>query len=94
MNNNHPTPDNPNLGPDQQARHLKRDGWYLTDDGRGNHLLDPYKPSPEWETDNRRRHGRLNKMRSEPWHATYHHKTSYQPVIVLALKEYHVNFTM
>lgn len=51
--------DNPNLGPDQQVRHLKRDGWHLTNDGRGNHLLDPYQPSSEWETDKKRRHGRL-----------------------------------
>lgn len=51
--------DNPTLGPDQQVRHLKRDGWHLTNDGRGHHLLDPYQPSPEWETDKKRRHGRL-----------------------------------
>ena len=52
--------DKPDLGPDQQVRHLKRDGWHLTSDGGGNHLLDPYKPSPEWETDKKRRDGRLN----------------------------------
>lgn len=51
--------DKPDLGPDQQVRHLKRDGWHLTGSG-GNHCLDPYQPSPEWETDKRRREGRLD----------------------------------
>lgn len=46
------------LSGDQQIRQLKRKGWHLT--GRGKHRLDPYKPSPEWETDKKRRHGRLN----------------------------------
>ena len=46
------------LSGDQQVRQLKRKGWHLT--GRGNHLLDPYKPSPEWVTDKKRREGRLN----------------------------------
>lgn len=49
--------DKPNLATDQQVSQLKWDGWHLT--GKGNHLLDPYKPSPEWETDKKRRQGRL-----------------------------------
>lgn len=50
--------DAPHLAADQQVRHLKRDGWHLT--GRGSHALDPYKVSPEFETDKRRRQGTLN----------------------------------
>lgn len=61
--------DNSDLGPDQQVRHLKRDGWHLT--GRGNHLLDPYKPSPEWETDKRRRDGILNAKTFDDIKAAY-----------------------
>ena len=52
--------DNPGSGGDQQVRHRKRQGWNIISDGKGNHRLDPYKPSPEWETDKKRRHGRLN----------------------------------
>ena len=53
--------DKSGLGQDQQVRHLKRDGWYLVEDARrGYHRLDPYQPSPEWETDKRRRDGRLD----------------------------------
>lgn len=53
--------DKPDLGQDQQVRHLKRDGWYLVEDTRrGYHRLDPYQPSPEWETDKKRRDGRLD----------------------------------
>ena len=50
--------DAPHLAADQQVRHLKREGWHLT--GRGSHTLDPYKVSPEFETDIRRRQGTIN----------------------------------
>ena len=51
--------DYPELGHDQQVRHLKRDGWNLSSEGRGNHKLDPYRPSPEWINEQVRRTGRL-----------------------------------
>ena len=35
--------DKPDLGGDQQVRHLKRAGWHLTSSSRGYHRLDPYK---------------------------------------------------
>lgn len=50
--------DSPQLGRDQQVRHLKRDGWKLTGSG-GNHQLDPYQPSLEWINESVRREGRL-----------------------------------
>ncbi len=65
--------DNPNLGPDQQVRHLKRDGWYLTGE-QGNHQLDPYKPSLEWETDKKRRDGRLNAKYFDDIKETYENR--------------------
>jgi len=52
--------DNPDLAPDQQVRHLKRDGWRLISDGRGNHNLDPYQPSLELLNDKARRDGLLS----------------------------------
>lgn len=51
--------DYPELAHDQQVRHLKRDGWCLDSDGRGNHKLDPYRCSPEWINEQVRRKGRL-----------------------------------
>lgn len=63
--------DKPSLKGDQQVRHLKRNGWHLTSDGKGNHLLDPYKPSPEWETDRIRREGRLTAKTFEDIKVTY-----------------------
>ncbi len=50
--------DHPNLGRDQQVRHLKRDGWKLTG-SHGFHQLDPYQPSLEWINKSTRREGRL-----------------------------------
>lgn len=50
--------DHPNLGKDQQVRHLKRDGWKLTG-SHGFHQLDPYQPSLEWINKSARREGRL-----------------------------------
>ncbi|MXX51335.1 MAG: hypothetical protein F4Z39_09980 [Chloroflexi bacterium] len=52
--------DNSNLAPDQQVRHLKRDGWRLISDGQGNHNLDPYQPSLELLNDKTRRDGLLS----------------------------------
>lgn len=43
------------LGRDQQVRHLKRDGWRMENDGRGNHQLNPYEPSLEFLNDKARR---------------------------------------
>lgn len=49
----------PEAAPDQQVRHLKRDGWNIT--GRGRHqLADPYRPSPEFANEMARRRGRLD----------------------------------
>lgn len=62
--------DKPSLGPDQQVRHLKPDGWYLTGKG-GYHRLDPYKPSPELETNKKRRDGRLNAKTFEDLKTVY-----------------------
>ena len=45
----------PNTATDQQVRHLKRDGWKLESDGKGGHILDPYKVSPEFSFSNVRR---------------------------------------
>ena len=66
--------DKPSLKGDQQVRHLKRDGWHLTSDGKGNHLLNPYKPSPEWETDRKRREGRLTATTFEDIKSTYENR--------------------
>ncbi|MCE2402479.1 hypothetical protein J4G08_16545 [Candidatus Poribacteria bacterium] len=63
--------DKPGLGGYQQVRHLKRDGWHLTSDGKGNHLLDPYKPSPEWETLKKQKEGILNAKTFEDIKAAY-----------------------
>lgn len=52
--------DNPGLAPDQQVRHLKRDGWRLESDGRGNHRLDPFQPSLEFVNVKSRRDGLLS----------------------------------
>ena len=62
--------DNSRLGADQQVRHLKRDGWHLTGTG-GEHLLDPYQPSPEWVTDQKRREGRLDATTFNELQAVY-----------------------
>jgi len=52
--------DNPSLAPDQQVRHLKRDGWRMRSDGKGNHNLDPFQPSLELLNDKIRREGLLS----------------------------------
>ena len=52
--------DKPDLAPDQQVRHLKRDGWRLKSDGKGNHNLDPYQPSLEVLNIRNRRDGLLS----------------------------------
>lgn len=51
----------PDAAADQQVRHLKRDGWNIIPDPnrKGAHRLDPFRPSPEWETTAARRRGRL-----------------------------------
>ena len=45
----------PGYGTDQQIRHLKRDGWRLKTPKRGFHCLDPYKPSPSFAQDAKRK---------------------------------------
>ena len=47
--------DRPSLAPDQQVRQMKRDGWRLHSDGKGNHRLDPYEPSLEYMNEATRR---------------------------------------
>jgi len=51
--------DYPGLAPDQQVRHLKRDGWKLHNDGKGNHRLDPFQPSLEYLNTEYRKDGLL-----------------------------------
>lgn len=50
----------PGSGRDQQARHLKRDGWNVAGDKGFHSLVDASAPSPEFETDKTRRRGRLS----------------------------------
>lgn len=45
----------PDLGGDQQVRHLKRDGWKLITGKPGFHKIDPYSPSSTFTQDTRRR---------------------------------------
>ena len=45
----------PGSATDQQVRHLKRDGWYLKNDGKGGHALNPYKVSTEFVKDSIKR---------------------------------------
>lgn len=47
----------PDLGRDQQVRHLKRDGWNVESLGnRGKHrITDPYQPHPSYINEQRRR---------------------------------------
>lgn len=66
--------DNPNLAPDQQVRHLKRDGWKLISDGNGNHKLDPFQPSLELMNDRVRRDGLLSAESFEDVKRTFGHK--------------------
>lgn len=50
----------PSAGKDQQVRHLKRDGWYI-ENKQGTHaLVTLEKPSPEFQTELKRRSGRLS----------------------------------
>ena len=50
----------PKAGRDQQVRHLKRDGWNIESDGKGNHRInDPFNPSPEYTNLQARRQGRM-----------------------------------
>lgn len=66
--------DKPSLKADQQVRHLKRDGWHLITQRKGHHQLDPYKPSPEWETDRKRKQGTLNASNFEELKAVFDYK--------------------
>lgn len=50
--------DIPDAAADQQIRHLKRNGWEIGPDP-GQHQLNPYRPSSEWENLNARRRARL-----------------------------------
>ena len=40
--------DMPDLSPDQQVRHLKREGWEIQGSKPGLHKLDPFRPSSEF----------------------------------------------
>ena len=44
----------PNLGTDQQVRHLKRDGWDLITEKGGHHRINPYKPATNFMYDLKR----------------------------------------
>ena len=47
--------------PDQQVRHLVRDGWNVENVGDGHHILhNPLQPSATFVTDRTRRQGRLS----------------------------------
>lgn len=46
----------PEVGQDQQVRHLKEKGWPVEGDNRGNHRIrDPFRPSALWETKRNRK---------------------------------------
>lgn len=50
----------PQAAPDQQVRHLKRDGWNVEDQGQGVHaLVHPFEPFPGFVNEQARRRGRL-----------------------------------
>ena len=50
----------PNAAPDQQVRHLKRDGWNIVDHGPGLHALaDPFRPSADFQNEQARRRGTI-----------------------------------
>ena len=66
--------DKPDLAPDQQVRHLKRDGWRLRSDGRGNHSLDPFQPSLEYLNIKTRREGLLSAESFEDIKRTFGHR--------------------
>lgn len=51
--------DMPHLAGDQQIRHLKRDGWDIGEK-IGIHKLNPYHPSPEFQTTTRQKQARLD----------------------------------
>ena len=63
--------DKPGLGRDQQVRHLKRNGWAVEGDRKGNHTLYPYEPSLEWINERVRRNGRLNAKTFDEIKVTY-----------------------
>ena len=51
----------PDAAPDQQVRHLVRDGWNVENIGDGHHILhDPTQPSQTFVTDSTRRQSRLS----------------------------------
>ena len=50
-------------------RHLKRDGWHIGKGGE--HVLDPYNPSPEFANEQARRRGRLEAQSFEDLKKTY-----------------------
>lgn len=50
----------PELGRDQQVRHLKRHGWNIESDGKGKHrIMDPYNPHPDFLNEQHRRESRI-----------------------------------
>ena len=62
----------PNAAPDQQVRHLVRDGWNVENIGDGHHVLhDPTQPSQTYLTDRARREGRLSAQTFEDLKAVY-----------------------
>ena len=62
----------PNAAPDQQVRHLVRDGWNVENIGNGYHRLnDPRRPSATFTTDRTRRQGRLSAQSFDELKAVY-----------------------
>lgn len=62
----------PNAAPDQQVRHLIRDGWNVENIGNGYHRLnDPRRPSATFTTDRTRRQGRLSAQSFDELKAVY-----------------------
>ena len=52
--------EHPNAAPDQQVRHLKRDGWNIIGQSGYHRLEYPYQPAQEFANDRNRRQARLN----------------------------------
>ena len=62
----------PDAAPDQQVRHLVRDGWNVENIGNGSHVLhDPTRPSATYRTDQARREGRLSAQSFSDLKAVY-----------------------
>lgn len=65
----------PDAAPDQQVRHLVRDGWNIENIGDGYHVLhDPHRPSLTFVTDRTRRLGRLSAQSFDDLKAVYNNR--------------------